>query len=130
MKKRFLALLLLPLMVVGCASNNANKYSASTINHTRKSGDIADFNFHLPGICIVLVRLQKRKRDCTHRKHRQRQALHRGGGCRGAVSVQSYRQFPTARPRRCTPEQTQGRRFCQSQDGSHLLQSAVLEKVG
>ena len=50
MKKRFLALLLLPLMLVGCASNTpgGESYSATPINHTRKSGEIADFNLTGP----------------------------------------------------------------------------------
>ena len=53
MKKRFLTLLLLPLLLVGCGSkeqsnSNANNSPATNLPHERKTGDIADFNLTSP----------------------------------------------------------------------------------
>ena len=54
MKRKYLALLLLPLMIVGCTSNAASSSSESevfdsaTINHPRKSGEIGEFSLLSP----------------------------------------------------------------------------------
>ena len=49
MKKRFLALLLLPLMLGACGGGNGGEipdysYNSHTINHERHTGEIADYN--------------------------------------------------------------------------------------
>ena len=50
MKKRFLSLLFLPLLLVGCGSNTVTSsidegsYDTHTVDHARKTGEIADFD--------------------------------------------------------------------------------------
>ena len=50
MKKRFISLLFLPLLLIGCGSNTAKSnidegsYDTHAIEHARKTGEIADFD--------------------------------------------------------------------------------------
>ena len=50
MKKRFISLLFLPLLLIGCGSNVASSsvdegsYATHSIDHARKTGEIADFD--------------------------------------------------------------------------------------
>ena len=51
MKKRFLGLLLLPLMLIGCVSQNTpdqGSYEHNSINKTTKTGEIGDFKLTGP----------------------------------------------------------------------------------
>ena len=50
MKKRFLSLLLLPLMLIGCNGNTEDKgsYNQQSINYARHSGEIANFSLTGP----------------------------------------------------------------------------------
>ena len=52
MKKRLFSLLLLPLMLIGCASNGANSdkgsYQHNSINKAVHTGEIADFKLTGP----------------------------------------------------------------------------------
>ena len=48
MKKRFLSLLLLPLLLIGCQKQDNTKYENHPIEVTRKSGEIGDFNLLSP----------------------------------------------------------------------------------
>ncbi len=50
MKKRFLGLLLLPFMLIGCGQNNNDtaSYNQESIQRTAKSGEIGDFNLTGP----------------------------------------------------------------------------------
>ena len=52
MKKRFLSLLLLPLMLIGCASNNPNSdkgsYQHNSVSKAVHTGEIGDFKLTGP----------------------------------------------------------------------------------
>ena len=59
MKKRFLGLLLLPLMIGACSGQSGGSipnysYNSHTINHDRKSGEIADFDLFGPVNGVVM----------------------------------------------------------------------------
>lgn len=44
MNKRYLALLLLPLLISGCSTNKGSSYSSHIIDNERKMGDISEFD--------------------------------------------------------------------------------------
>ena len=51
MKKRFLGLLLLPLLIVGCAQTNSadnGSYEKHSVETARKTGEIGEFNLTGP----------------------------------------------------------------------------------
>lgn len=48
MKKRFLALLLLPLLISGCNGASNESFNSETINHPRKTGEIGEFGLTSP----------------------------------------------------------------------------------
>jgi len=48
MKKRLLALLLLPLLISGCNGASNESFNSETINHPRKTGEIGEFGLTSP----------------------------------------------------------------------------------